>query len=109
MHPDVTAVAALLAFPLLADATAGFKAELPTYLAKAADVSPSFCPLEWWKRNANKLPCWSVAFHKVLLVQPSSAASERVFFLLKPSFGDQQEHCLQDYIEASLMLQYNKQ
>ena len=41
-----------------------------------------------------------------LFVQPSSAAAERVFSLLKSSFGDQQEAALQDYIETSLMLQF---
>ena len=109
MQPDITVVDSLSVFPFLVDATAGLKVELPTYLAKAADVSPSFSPLEWWKANATELPCWSAAARKVLLVQPSSAASERVFSLLKSSFGDQQDSTLQDYIEASLMLQYNKQ
>ena len=45
---------------------------------------------------------------KFLLIQPSSAAAERVFSLLKASFGDQQDSCLQDYVQASLMMQYNK-
>ena len=44
----------------------------------------------------------------VLLMQPSSAAAERVFSLLKNSFGEQQDNSLQDYIECSMMLQYNK-
>ena len=44
----------------------------------------------------------------VLLVQPSSAGAERAFFfLLSNSFGCRQDNSLQDYIEASLMLQYN--
>ena len=30
------------------------------------------------------------------------------FLLLKSSFGDQEDHSLKDYIEESLMLQYNK-
>ncbi len=40
-------------------------------------------------------------------MQPSSAASERVFSILKASFEEQQDSALQDYVEASLMLQYN--
>ena len=36
------------------------------------------------------------------------AAAERVFSLLKASFNERQDGSLQDYIEASLMLQYNK-
>ena len=54
------------------------------------------------------LPCWAAAVHKVLLFQPSSAASERVFLLLKASFNPHQQSSLQDSIEISLMLQYNK-
>lgn len=102
MQPDVTTLDSLSAFPFLVDTTAGLMAELPSYAAKAAEVSPLFSPLEWWKVNTVKFPL-------VLLVQPSSAASERVFSILKASFGDQQDSILQDYIEASQILQYNKQ
>ena len=45
---------------------------------------------------------------KVLLVQPSSAAAERVFSLLNASLNDLQDHALLDYLQASVMLQYNK-
>ena len=38
---------------------------------------------------------------------PSSAASERVFSLLKQLFGDQQLSSLMDYIQGSIMLNYN--
>ncbi len=44
----------------------------------------------------------------ILLVQPSSAAAERVFSLLQNYFGSAQDHSLADYVEASLMMQYNK-
>ena len=44
----------------------------------------------------------AIAVSKALLVQPSSASSERVFSLLKASFDEQQ-----DYLEASLTLQFN--
>jgi len=80
---------------------------LPQYLAKTADVSEQFNPLEWWKFNANELPNWSSAACKVFVLQPSSAASEIVFSLLRATFSEQQECSLQDYIETSLMLQYN--
>ena len=50
---------------------------------------------------ATDLPVWSSASKQIFLVQPSSAASERVyiFSLLKASFKDQQESSLQDYVE----------
>ena len=48
------------------------------YLAKTADVSPDFDCLKWWEKNCGDLSNWSSATLKVLLVQPSSAAAERV-------------------------------
>jgi hypothetical protein len=86
----------------------GLKAELPAYLSKAADTDQHFNILEWWKLNAPELPKWSVAARKIFLIHPSSAVSERVFSLLKNYFGAQQDNALKDYVEASLMLQFNK-
>ena len=49
------------------------------------------------------------AAKKVLLVQPPFAAAEHLFSLLKCSFGEEQQlSALEDYIETSNMLQYNK-
>ena len=42
------------------------------------------------------------------VVQPSSAAAERVFTLLSSSFGSRQESALEDYSQLSIMLQYNR-
>ena len=113
MQPDApTLEQSLVAIPFLNSLNGGvvssLKAELPDYLARAADTSTDIPPLEWWKRNADALPNWSEAANKILLLQPSSAAAERVFSLLKNSFGEQQDNSLQDYIECSLMIQYNK-
>ena len=47
------------------------------------DIDPSYDPLLFWKRHESDLPNWSRAARQVLLVQPSSAASECVFSLLK--------------------------
>ena len=46
------------------------------------------------------------AFRLVLLVQPSSAATERVFSILQ-RFTAQQQSSLEAYLELSVMLQYN--
>ena len=75
------------------------------YVAAVEDISPDIDVLQWWKNHQNDLPRWSAAF---ILVKPSSAASERVFSLLANSFQCQQSSLLEDYIEVSLMLQYNK-
>ena len=63
--------------------------------------------LLWWHDHKDQLPHWTSAVKKVLLLQPSSAAAERVFSILNSSFNDQQEHALVDYLQASVMTQYN--
>ena len=83
------------------------KAELPKYLAVAEDVSADTPALQWWESNADKLPCWAKACKKVLLCQPSSDSVERVFSILA-QFSDKQRSALEQYVETSIMLQYNK-
>ena len=48
------------------------------------------------------------ATKKILLLQPSFSAAERVSSTLKFSFGGQQDNSMQDCIKPSLMLQFNK-
>ena len=108
LQPDANALDCLAVIPFLDAATLqDLKRELPVYLAKVADISPDYDPLQWWRMNSTSLPAWSAALHKVWVIQPSSAAAERVFSVLNAMFHEQQEHALQDYIELSLMLQYN--
>ena len=109
MNADTNAVDSLAVFPFLNNpCPQQSKIELPTYFALAQDVSPENDTLNWWKGHSHDpLKSWSTAV-KDVLVQLSSAASERVFSLLKASFGPQQDCSLQVYIEASLMLQFNK-
>ena len=61
-----------------------------------------------FKLGKERLPRWATAVKQVLLIQPSSAAAERVFSILKASFNEQQDCALVDYIQASVMAQYNK-
>ncbi len=47
--------------------------------------------------HENELPGWASVVKKVILGQPSSAASERVFFsLLQNSFDEKQQNCLEE-------------
>ena len=109
MKPRAADLDMLKAFPFLnTEIIDKLKEELPVYLSRCVDTNEHICPLEWWKINGKDMPHWSTALAKVLLVQPSSAASERIFSLLKASFSEQQDNSLQDYIEGSLMLQYNQ-
>ena len=105
---DSRLVDSLATFPFLTLALPALKEEFPHYIAAAEDIDSSYNPLTFWKGHEDDLPNWSKAARQVLLVQPSSASSERVFSLLRNSFGERQHSSLQDYIEASLMLQYNK-
>ena len=108
LNPDASSVDLLKSFPFVtAEEITKLKAELPAYLAKVEDLDESLDNLQWWKNQETNLPNWSALVKKILVVQPSSAAVERVFSPLKASFGDQQEQSLQDYIEASVMLRYN--
>ncbi len=61
-------------------ALANLKAELHKYVTAVEDLDPSVDILEWWKRHEQDLPYWSSALKDVLLVQPSSAASEQVYY-----------------------------
>ena len=63
--------------------------------------------LQWWNSNSGVLPNWSNAAKKVLLLQSSSGSVERVFSLMNSSFHEQQDNSLFDYVQSSIMLQYN--
>ena len=98
IKPTTSDIDSLNAFPFVnSEAIIELKTELPAYLAAAEDVSD----------HADALPKWSSLIHSILLVQPSSAAAERVFSLLSSSFDSRQESALEDYIQLSVMLQYN--
>ena len=109
LNPDASSVDGLRAFPFLRNETLlmGMKSELATYLTSASDVGPGIDPLSWWKRHCADLPNWASALRQVLLIQLLSAEAECVFSLLACSCGASQESALQDYLEVSLMLQYN--
>ena len=102
---DIVTSVAFLDDPAL---IANLKNELPMYLAKADGIDNDVDPIGWWKANEADLSFWSAAAKLILLMQPSSASSERVFSILTTTFGHLQDLALQDYIECSLMLQFNK-
>ena len=110
LKPTAVDIDSLTAFPFLnSEVIDGLKSELPEYLAAAEDVSDKVDVIEWWKSHeeSGRLPNWTRTCRLVFLVQPSSAAAERVFSLLTNSFSPQQETSLEDYKELSVMLQYN--
>ena len=111
LKPSAADIDCLQAFPFLNSQLTidGLKSEIPTYMAASEDVSrlpTDINPVAWWKSHAMELPKWANAFRLVLLVQPSSAAAERVFSILQ-HFTAQQQSSLEDYLELSVMLQYH--
>ena len=108
LKPTSSDLSSLSVFPCFdSEAIEGMKSELPTYLAAAEGVAPQCDHCEWWKYHSADLPMWARSFQKIALIQPSSAAAERVFSILQSSFGKQQEQSLEDFIQLSVMLQYN--
>ena len=107
LKPTASSIDELKVFSFLEDVILNLKAELAEYLGLAVGVT-KIDILEWWLKNEEKLPHWAAAYKKIILCQPSSAATERVFSIMKSSFNSEQNLALEDYMEVSLMLQYNK-
>ena len=61
------------------------------------------------QRRCVLLPKFGTLLVMMCLLQPSSAASERVFSLLNSMFGKDRLHCLRDLVEGSLFLRVNKE
>ena len=76
---------------------ANLATELPLNLTTADSV---ICDSEeeklvWWVAHWDTLPHWVALVRKLLLIQPSSAAAERVFSVLS-ALSAQQEGALED-------------
>ena len=109
MNINTQAVESLAVFPFFdAVELQHLKTELPNYIAACEDVDSSHDVCTFWKNRKQTLPHWSAAACKVAVIQPSSAAAERVFSVLNGSFSDTQNSSLQNLIETSVMLQFNK-
>ena len=96
---------------------AGLKKELPAYLVAAASCGGfnradpeeySRGLLKWWRIYNPSFPTWAKAARIIFAMAPSSAASERVFSLVKSMFGKEQLSSLADFVQGSVMLRYNK-
>ena len=92
LRPTDASVESLKAFPLLDsdEIINGLKAKLPDYSAAAEDVNVlnEEQKVEWWHRQEERLPRWATAVKQDLLIQPSSAAAERVFHLFLSSVSE---------------------
>ena len=64
--------------------------------------------LTWWGAYNPQFPRWAKAARIIFALAPSSAASERVFSLVKSMFGIEQLTAMADFVQGSLMLRYNQ-
>ena len=109
LNETLTDIDSLTAFDIIDSAfILELKGELPMYLAAVEDIAPDININDWWKGHTGELPAWTAAYKLFLLVQPSSAAAERVFSVLQSSFSTRQNSSLEDYICTSVMLQCNR-
>jgi hypothetical protein len=111
----------LSTFPLLSknrERLNSLKAELPEYIRRVQDLrgheSDALTVEEkskeisaWWAKHASELPVWAELARDIFLLSPSSAAIERLFSILRYTFGDDQKTAKEDYVETACMLQFN--
>ena len=111
LRPTAASVEELRNFSFLDDdaTIASLVDELPCYLAKADGVqmTSESDKIAWWSSNSETLPHWSAVVKKVLLVQPNSAAAERVFSVMESLFNGQHDSAVEETVEASVMLSFN--
>ena len=83
-HPDFAPVDRLRLILLLDDdgTMCGLKKELPEYVVAAQDFEDGTAQPDWWWHQ-DHLPCWRKATSIILLISPSSAGVEHVFYCLK--------------------------
>jgi hypothetical protein len=109
---DVEAQLVLLPF-ISPDERAQLLLQLPIYRAAAiGDGLTADCDREeWWavREHTAATSAWFNGAIKVMILQPSSAACERVFSMLKAIMGEQQQsRAKEDYQEAAIMTRYNQ-
>ena len=94
------------------------KGELPKYIALAKKIKPpeerrgkdgkdTYDFLAWWRSNKAALPSMVKFLRAVLTNAPNSCPPERVFSILNNSFDSDQKNARADYMQYSLMSQYN--
>ena len=85
--------------------------ELPTYLAAANAVvmANEEDKVAWWAAHIDAPPNWAALVKRFLVIQPSSASSEKAFSLLNNSFNLRKTQllALEDYLEAYFMIRCN--
>jgi len=92
----------------------GLREELPRYIESAVQLPDTEAVDEvqhaemYWRGHYAVFPCVAKVVRLAYTYATSSAAAERVFSILKASFGRGQKEALGDYVSLSVMSQMNK-
>ena len=92
IHDAVTELTNVPAMHMDEKKTSGILAEVPLYKASASGFDVKQDLVEWWRLHHLKLPLLCAGAQIAMLIQPSSAAAERVFSILN-MFNSQQSRC----------------
>ena len=95
--------------------------EIPKYAALVNDIKPlderldkkgkdTFSHEDFWyaAEQSKEIPTWCKFVRKMLCQTPNSCAPERVFSVLEDTFDSDQRRAFADYMQLSLMLQFNE-
>jgi len=105
LHADIMCHTSI---KVLGDAAEGLKAELAAYKVTATGVQADCDLCGFWRTHGSLFPNLNAAAKIAATIQPSSAAAERVFAMLKWMFTKQQGGTHEDYKVLSLLLRYNE-
>ena len=86
-----------------AERRAALMAELPRYKLEAAAPS-DLTTLPWWIRRRRTLPAGYAAGRGPVTIKPTSAASERLFSMVKNLFPDVRNRASDKLVETTIRL-----
>ena len=87
---------------------AALEAEHATYLRQCQGADIDVDLEQWWRSTAHRMPKFADLAWCFALIQPSSAASERVFADGRLFEGDQQASMLEDCHQAGMLSRVNE-
>ena len=105
LHLDIMCHTSLKGLGAAADC---LKGELANYQAAAMSMPAGSDLCLFWRTHKTTFPMFNIAARVAATIQPSSAAAERVFAMLKWMFSKGQSRTNEDYKMLALILRYNE-
>lgn len=95
--------------PWLAAEVPGLLEDLPVYVDCYTTTSENVDLMIWWPAQRARLRTFAKCAKRLTLAQPTSGAAERVFSVYRRQFSCLQAAALEETLETSVMLEYNKE